>query len=290
LALDSLRAILIEAVLAGGTRVLEVQRRGAIEARYKDATELVTDADQQSDAAILAVLQRRCPDVDTEISFHLEESGIAGTLGRKWIGADPLDGTSHFAAGGNLYSVQAHYIEDGVPLVGVVLQPEVFLPLSVSDQPAGRLAVGVRGGGAEMFRTDFVDGAFRLGASRPVSKRPQSPTRTFIGCVPMTGKMTPDERALARRVHDSGILGGMTGTGGAAGNVMMTILGGQQVYCNFGAGDELDLAPGQVIALEAGLTVWGPDRQPPLWHVRKQPVIVAPDDEIAEKFLKAAGL
>lgn len=288
--LRQIRDILTDAVLAGGVRVLDVQRRGAIDARYKDATELVTDADQQSDAAILSILKDRCPAIDPEISFHLEESGIAGTLGRKWVGADPLDGTSHFAAGGNLYAIQAHYIEDGVPLVGVVLQPEVFLPIGMTDEPSGRLVSGIRGEGAVMCRTDFTGGAFRLSGDRPVVKRPQPATRTFIGCVPITGKMTPDERALARRVHESGILGGMTGTGGAAGNVMMTIFGGQQVYCNFGAGDELDLAPGQVIALEAGLTVWGPDRQPPLWHVRKQPVIVAPNEEIAEQFLKAAGL
>jgi 3'-phosphoadenosine 5'-phosphosulfate (PAPS) 3'-phosphatase len=282
--------VLIEAVLAGGTQVLAVQGRGSIEARYKDATELVTDADQQSDAAILSTFQSQFPAIDPEISFHLEESGIAGTLGRKWVGADPLDGTSHFAAGGNLYSIQAHYIEEGVPLVGVILQPEVFLPIDIAEQPSGRLVWAIRGEGAKMRRTDFTGSGFRLRAERPVLKKPQPVTRTFIGCVPVTGKMSADERAWARRVHDSGLLGGMTGTGGAAGNALMTVFGGQQIYCNFGAGDELDIAPGQVIAIEAGLTVWGADRQPPVWHVRKQPVIFAPDDETAERFFEAAGL
>ena len=288
--LDKIRESLTDAVLSGGVQVLDVQRRGSVNARYKDATELVTEADQQSDAAILAVLRARFGALDPDVSFHLEESGIAGTLGRKWVGADPLDGTSHFAAGGNLYSIQAHYIEDGEPLVGVVLQPEVFLPFGMTDAPIGRLVSAAKGAGAFVHRTDFVDGVFRVGEARRVVRQPQPPTRTFIGCVPVTGKMSLEERALARKVHDSGILGGMTGTGGAAGNVMMTIFGGQQVYCNFGAGDELDLAPGQVIALEAGLTVWSPDRRPPVWHVRKQPVIVAPNDEIAETFLRAAGL
>ena len=281
--------ILIEAVLAGGARVLEVQRRSSIGARYKDATELVTEADAESDAAMLSVLQARLPSIDPAICIELEESGLTGVRERRRVGADPLDGTSHFACGGNLYAIQAHYIEDDVPLVGVVLQPEVFLPQEIDERPAGRLVWAVHGEGAQVRRTDFVDGAFQLGAARPVVKRPQPETRTFIGCVPTTGKMTPEERALARRVHDSGLLGGMTGTGGAAGNVMMTIFGGQQVYCNFGAGDELDLAPGQVIAQEAGLTVWGPDRRPPIWRLRKQPVIFAPDDEIAERFLRAAG-
>ena len=71
---------------------------------------------------------------------------------------------------------------------------------------------------------------------------------------------------------------------------MMTILGGSHVYANFGAGDDLDLIPPQVIAEEAGMTVWGMERRPPVWNVKKQPFIVAPTPEIAEEFLKAAGL
>lgn len=288
--LHDIRDILLDAVLAGGVEILTVQRRGRVAAQYKDATEIVTEADRASDAAILAIFQQRFPAIDPSISFHLEESGVTGTPGRRRVGADPLDGTAHFAAGGNLYSVQAHYIEDGVPLVGVILQPEVFVPLDVSGRPLGRLVSAIQGQGAVVRRTEFDGDRFQLSDARPVVKKPLPKTRTFIGCVPMTGKMSPAERALARNVHDSGMLGGMTGTGGAAGNILMMVFGGQQIYCNFGAGDDLDLAPGQVIAEEAGLTVWAPDRRPPVWHVRKQPVIVAPDAEVAELFLKAAGL
>ena len=69
----------------------------------------------------------------------------------------------------------------------------------------------------------------------------------------------------------------------------MTIFGGQHVYANFGAGEDLDLIPPQVNAEEAGMTVWGVDRRPPIWRVRKQPVVVAPSPEIAERFLETAG-
>jgi 3'-phosphoadenosine 5'-phosphosulfate (PAPS) 3'-phosphatase len=282
--------VLIEAVLAGAREVLTVRRGGAIDAGYKDATELVTEADRRSDAAILSVLTARFPSIDPSVSFQLEESGVTGTLGSKRVGADPLDGTSHFASGGSFYSVQAHYIEDGVPLVGVVFQPEVYLPLGVTDAPMGRLASAIRGQGAVMRRTEFRDGVFQVGALQPIVKRPPAVRRSFIVCVPITGKMSEAERALARKVLDSGLVGGMTGMGGAGANVLMTVLGGQDVYLNFGAGEDLDLAPPQVIAQEAGLTVWGADRRPPVWHVRKQPVIVAQDDETAERFLRAAGL
>jgi hypothetical protein len=70
---------------------------------------------------------------------------------------------------------------------------------------------------------------------------------------------------------------------------MMVILGGQHVYANLGAGEDLDLIPPQVIAEEAGLTVWGIHRHPPVWTVRKQPFVVAPSPQIAEDFLRAAG-
>jgi 3'-phosphoadenosine 5'-phosphosulfate (PAPS) 3'-phosphatase len=288
--LSDVRAILVDAVLAGAARVLEVRRGGSLGASYKDATELVTEADRESDAAMLAILKGRCSAIDPSISFHLEESGVTGTPGRCRVGADPLDGTSHFASGGTLYSVQAHYIEDGVPLVGVVCQPEAYRPLDIDGPPLGRLVSAVKGGGADIRRVEFAGGTFQLGDPAPVVARPRAVTRNFLACVPITGKMSADERALARRVHDSGLIGGMTGTGGAGGNVMWVIFGGHDVYANFGAGEDLDLAPPQVIAEEAGLTVWGADRRPPVWHVRKQPVVVAPSDEIAELFLRAAGL
>jgi hypothetical protein len=114
--------------------------------------------------------------------------------------------------------------------------------------------------------------------------------RGFVACVPLSTKMTPAEWKRAERVLESGIVAVTTGVGGAGGNVMMTIFGGQHVYANLGAGEDLDLIPPQVIALEAGMTVWGVDRTPPVWNVRKQPFIVAPNPQIAERFLQAAGL
>ncbi|MCC7008826.1 MAG: hypothetical protein IT184_08425 [Acidobacteria bacterium] len=281
--------LLCTAVLAGAERVLAVRQSGAIGAGYKDATELVTDADRQSDAAMREIFERECPAIDASLSFRLEESGHTGPSGARRIGADPLDGTSHFAAGGNLYSVQAHYVDDGVATIGVVFQPEVFLPLAETDRPTGRLVSGIHGAGAFVRRTELVGGRFLLGEARRVRRRTASRTRAIIGCVPYSTKMSAGEREIARRVHESGVIGATTGTGGAGGNVMWVLFGGHDLYANFGAGEDLDLVPPQVIAEEAGCTVWGPDRRPPRWHVRKQPFIVALDDDTAERVLRAAG-
>jgi 3'-phosphoadenosine 5'-phosphosulfate (PAPS) 3'-phosphatase len=287
---ERIQAALIDAVLAGAAAVLDVRRAGNLKPRLKTARELVTEADERSDAAILSVFRNRIAAIDPEISFHLEESGIHGRGIEKRVGADPLDGTNHFACGGAMYAVQAHYVEHGVPVAGVVMQPEVYLPLSESPAPAGRLAAAIRGRGATVRRTRLVHGKFRLGPERLLRHAATPEPSGYVACVPFSGKMTDSERALARRLHESGLISVTTGAGGAAANVMMVLFGGQHVYANFGAGEDLDLIPPQVIGIEAGLTVWDVHRMPPVWNVRKQPVIVAPDPAAAEKFLAAAGL
>ena len=101
--------------------------------------------------------------------------------------------------------------------------------------------------------------------------------------------MTTHERESVRRIQESGVIASNTGAGGAAANVMMVLFGAQHVYGNFGAGEDLDLIPPQVIAREAGFTVWNDQRVEPVWNVRKQPFIVAPNDAVADLFLTAAG-
>jgi 3'-phosphoadenosine 5'-phosphosulfate (PAPS) 3'-phosphatase len=286
--LFEIAGVLMAAVLSGAREILAVRRSGKVETRYKDAKELVTTADQKSDDAILAVFRSRLPAIDPEISFHLEESGVTGTPGAKIAGADPLDGTNHFAAGGTSYSVMAHYVEDGIPKVGVVFQPEVFLPLTETEKCVGRMVFAVLGQGAIVQRSEYTGNGFALSQPRRVVKRAAPQTRAFVACVPYGSKMDDEGRERAMRVYASGLIAATTGVGGAGGNVMLSIFGGQDVYANFGAGEDLDLIPPQVIAHEAGLTVWGLDRKLPVWHVRKQPFIVAPNDEIAERFLQAA--
>src|SRR5438876_3998864 len=57
--LHSIHEILFSAVVAGAREVLTVKLTGNLNARLKDATELVTEADRRSDAAILTVFQAR---------------------------------------------------------------------------------------------------------------------------------------------------------------------------------------------------------------------------------------
>ena len=283
--------VLVDAVTVGTLEVLAVKLDGSLGATIKHGRELVTEADKRSDAAILGVFERRFPGLDPEVRFHLEESGnsggIAGSL--KIAGADPLDGTNIFACGSNVYAVQAHYVEDGVPLVGVVFQPEAYLPLEETERCVGRLVTAVRGGGAFTRRSKFTGSGFEFGLARKLRPRPAPDGKAYVACVPFGTKMEAVGREAVRRVQESGVIASNTGAGGAAANVMMVLFGAQHVYGNFGAGDDLDLIPPQVIALEAGFTVWNERREEPRWLVRKQPFIVAPNAAVAELFLGAAG-
>jgi 3'-phosphoadenosine 5'-phosphosulfate (PAPS) 3'-phosphatase len=192
--------VLTSAVTLGGAQKLDVRRHRTVDAEYKTTKELVTTADKKSDAAILSVFLARLPGIDPAISFELEESGPFGRASNKRVGADPLDGTNHFAAGGNLYSVQAHYLEEGLPLVGVVFQPEAYLPLEETNQCVGRIAFAIHGQETYMRRSLYKDPGFEFGDARPLTKQHLVKTQSYVACVPLSTKMSFRERECAVRV------------------------------------------------------------------------------------------
>src|SRR5689334_8817201 len=110
--LDRMRSVLTDAVVAGASQILDVRGSAANVRRYKANDELVTAADERSDAAMSAVFAERLSRVAPGVGWHLEESGRKHAEGAaSWVGADPLDGTHPFASGGIQYCVQAHYLE-----------------------------------------------------------------------------------------------------------------------------------------------------------------------------------
>jgi myo-inositol-1(or 4)-monophosphatase len=83
--------------------------------------DLVTDADQASEAAVLEVIRRARPG-DAIVA---EESAAKAAAGRRtWI-VDPLDGTVNFAHGIPVFCVSIGLVVDGAPTVGVVHAPRM---------------------------------------------------------------------------------------------------------------------------------------------------------------------
>jgi fructose-1,6-bisphosphatase/inositol monophosphatase family enzyme len=289
--LDRIRRVLSDAVVAGASQVLAVRGDASNVRRYKANDELVTLADERSDAAMSAVFAERLAKVAPGVGWHLEESGRKHSENAAaWVGADPLDGTHPFASGGTQYCVQAHYLERGVPLVGVILQPEIHLPLNGRAGAVGRLVWAIRGGGAFVQRSTWRRRSFTLGRSQAIAVRSRRPPRALTACVSIGVKMTPEERDRAIRLLSDPIVGATAGTGSAGGNILMAVFGGLDLYVNFGAGNELDVAPGQVIAQEAGLAIRTVGGRPPVWDRFKQPVVVAPIAALADRVLRIGGV
>lgn len=79
----------------------------------------VTDADTESEAAIIATIRRAYPG-HTVVA---EESGLtAGDAEFRWL-VDPLDGTVNFAHGVAVAAVSIAFARGSEPLAGVVLNP-----------------------------------------------------------------------------------------------------------------------------------------------------------------------
>jgi myo-inositol-1(or 4)-monophosphatase len=109
-----------EAALAGGAvlqshwgKLESIQEKGR-------AGDLVTEADQLAEQAILAVLQRHFP----THQILAEESGSLGNLNSPYLWAiDPLDGTTNYAHQYPFSATSVGLLCDGVPQVGVIFDP-----------------------------------------------------------------------------------------------------------------------------------------------------------------------
>ena len=115
----------IEAALAGG----EIVRRyhgGSFAVSFKGAIDLVTDADKESEEAILSILRRRVPGA----ALLAEEGGKE-------------EGTTNFAHGYPCFAVSIAFEEDGEIRAGVVYDP-LREELFVAEKGRGAFLNGTR--------------------------------------------------------------------------------------------------------------------------------------------------
>ena len=95
----------------------EALGKGA-EVEFKGEVDPVTEVDRRVEAEIRGILAKHRP-ADEVVGE--EEGGVLPLRGRAWI-IDPLDGTVNFIHGLAPVSVSVALWEDGVPLVGVVIE------------------------------------------------------------------------------------------------------------------------------------------------------------------------
>ena len=118
-------APLIEAALAGARAAMAVYGADfSVERKADDSP--VSEADRAAERAILAVLSTAMLGIPVVAEEACAE-GNTPTLGRAFLLVDPLDGTKEFISRNGEFTVNIALIEDGVPVLGIVLAPALGL-------------------------------------------------------------------------------------------------------------------------------------------------------------------
>ena len=219
-------------------------------------TDMVSDVDRSSEAAINDVLRQRRPD-----DGLLAEEGSArrGTTGVRWV-VDPLDGTTNFLFGVPQYAVSGAAEVNGIPVVGVVwdpCRPEIWAATSGYGAFRNGIRCSVRDG-SHNLATALVATGFAY----------QSRHRQWQGEVAM--RVLPvvrDLRRLGSAALDLAWLGG----------------GRFDAYYEWGL-KPWDLQAGALIATEAGAKV---ETFPGGTTVAATPTLF---DPVCELLLDAGGL
>jgi len=106
--------------LAGGERIMEIYQGGDMDVRAKADESPVTAADEAADRVISQGLRAAFPDI---LLVTEEQAATHGHSARDFIIVDPLDGTKEFIKRRGDFTVNIAFVQDGVPVRGVVYAP-----------------------------------------------------------------------------------------------------------------------------------------------------------------------
>jgi myo-inositol-1(or 4)-monophosphatase len=120
LSAEAALALATEAAREAGALLLELRRSPATGVRSKSsATDLVSEADERAERAIVTAIRGRRPD---DALVAEEGSSARGSSGVSWY-IDPLDGTINYLYGIPHWSVSICCADAAGPLAGVVFDP-----------------------------------------------------------------------------------------------------------------------------------------------------------------------
>ena len=106
--------------LEAGDRIMQVYDGPDFEGKAKGDASPVTEADEAADALISAGLRAAFPDV---VLITEEQADSHALSAKTFLIVDPLDGTKEFIQRRGDFTVNIAYVQDGVPLRGVVYAP-----------------------------------------------------------------------------------------------------------------------------------------------------------------------
>lgn len=226
--------IATEAALAGGA-VLKKYWGNLNNIQEKRPGDLVTEADQASEKAVLRVISRHFPDHQ----ILAEESGHQGNQQSQYLWAiDPLDGTTNYAHQYPFSSTSIALLINGVPEVGVIFDP---------------------------FHQELFRAATGLGATHNRQPMQVSQTPTLANSLLVTGfaydRRETSDNNYAEFCHLTHLTQGVRRGGSAAIDLAYIACGRLDGYWERGL-STWDIAAGIVLVREAGGKVSAYDQSP----------------------------
>jgi len=116
----TLTPVIRRLALQAGDAIMEIYNSDDFEVKSKSDESPVTAADEAADALIAAGLAAAFPDV---LCVTEEQADSHGESASAFLIVDPLDGTKEFIKRRSEFTVNIAYVENGVPLRGVVYAP-----------------------------------------------------------------------------------------------------------------------------------------------------------------------
>ena len=129
-----------KAALEAGKAILEVYRAGYAVALKQDMSP-VTLADERAEHIILRHLERDFPHIPAIAEEQVSAGKVPHIHGDAFFLVDPLDGTREFIEHRDEFTVNIAYVEDGVPLIGIVYAPALGVAFTGEPGRARKLIV-----------------------------------------------------------------------------------------------------------------------------------------------------
>ena len=117
---EKLESVSRRAALLAGAKIMDIYNSDDFEVKSKSDQSPVTEADEAADALISEILRDAFPDT---LIVTEEQADSHAAHADSFLIVDPLDGTKEFIKRRGEFTVNIAYVENGVPVRGVVYAP-----------------------------------------------------------------------------------------------------------------------------------------------------------------------
>ncbi len=240
---ERLLIVMRDLALRAGDRIMEVYDSPAFDVKLKGDSSPVTEADEAADAIISDGLRAAFPDV---VLITEEQAASHALQAQTFLIVDPLDGTKEFVQRRGDFTVNIAYVENGVPLRGIVYAPA-----------KGRLFYTLADGRAVEETGSFAKD--RVGTQKPLHVSTPDNTALMVVASKSHRDAATDAYIAKYAVRD------MTSAGSSL-KFCLVATGEADLYPRLGRTMEWDTAAGDAVLRGAGGTVVRFDTHEPLGY------------------------